>query len=118
MKKCKFDIYIGIKIDYEQSDKIIATVIPQFFIPFGQNLDGSSRNIGKEYFFDLHKLGTYIIDWMDLLGENNISSEIFLNIKSVKKTFYGKEIIDVINALEKQENFKVLRNFNFVQEIK
>ena len=118
MKELMFDIYIGIKTEIKQSEKIVATVIPKFFIPFGKNLDGTSKNTGHEFFFNLYDLSTYISDWFDLVDESQVSATIYLNIISLKRKIYGKEIVAVINMLNEMGNYKELRNFNFLQEIK
>lgn len=98
----------------DQSEKVVAIAYSDFFIPRGKIcLNGTKKDSGEDCFSSLYDLGTYIADWIDLIGdETKVSATIYLNVLSLKKVFKGKEIISVIDKIEKNSNYKSIRNFS------
>ena len=69
MKKLEFEIYIGHNMVYGQGKKIIAVVIPKFYIPYGKfKLTGEDSPAPEYCFVSLYDLGTFITDWFDIAG--------------------------------------------------
>ncbi len=114
MNKLNFEIFIGSKMVVGQAENIVAIVKPQFFIPEGRYyLNGSEKQNEFECFTRIYDLGTYIADWIDFVeDEKKISAMIHLNIYSLKKIFKGKEILSIINAIDKNRNYQIIRDFN------
>lgn len=99
----------------KQAKNIVAVVTHS--LPYGKfDLYGKDKSGGVECFILLSTLGNYILDLIDIVGADHVSANIYLNIPSLKKTFYGREIINVIDALDEFKDYKTLRNFDFLQE--
>ncbi len=113
MEKLNFNIYIGSDMYTNQSNRIIAIAEPKFFIPHGKYyLNGTEKQNGIECFTRLYDLGTYFADWIDFIGdENKISATVYLNILSLKKVFNGKEIVSIIDKIDNNKNYSMIRNF-------
>ena len=111
------NIYIGSNMVRNQAENIVAVVTHS--LPYGKyDLYGEDKSGGVECFILLNTLGNYVSDWIDIVGADNVSATIYLNTLSLKKVFYGIEIVNVINSLEQRNDYKTLRNFNFLQETK
>ena len=112
MKKLKFDIYIGLPMIFGQNESVDAVVIPRFYLPHGTcNVDGSEARVPDICFQNLYDLGTYIADWIDLVGEENVSATIRLNIQSNKKSFSGLAIVELIDKIAKTADYKSIKFF-------
>lgn len=112
MKKLKFDIFIGRPMILNQNENVNAVVIPCFYLPRGKcNIDGSEAKASDICFQNLFDLGTYIADWIDLLGKENISATIYLNTRSNQKSFTGLTIIDLIDKIAQTADYKSIKNF-------
>lgn len=113
MKKLEFEIYIGHNMVYGQGEKIIAVVIPKFYIPHGRFKLTGEDCLPPEYcFVSLYDLGTFIADWFDIANSELFEATIFLNKQSLHKKFYGSDIVKIIDKLG-QFDFSNVKNFNF-----
>ena len=112
MRNLKFDVYLGRPMVFGQNETVSAVVSTLFYLPHGKcNLDGTVAKTPDICFQNLHDLGTYFADWIDLLGEEAISATIHLNTNSNKKSFTGATIIDIIDKIAKIADYKSLKNF-------
>lgn len=112
MKNLKFEVYLGRPMVFGQNETVNAVVLPLFSLPHGKcNLDGTTARAPDICFQNLHDLGTYFADWIDLLGEETISATLHLNTNSNKKAFTGTTIIDIIDKIAKVADYKSLKNF-------
>lgn len=114
MKKLNFDIYIGEKMMRGQSEKVVAMIVPKFYIPKGEcNLDGEQFAASNIFCFKtLYNAGTYFADLFDLIEDKDIiHATIYLNILSLYKSFKGKDIIECLDRLDKVENRNAIRSF-------
>ena len=111
MKKLKFEIYIGRPMIAGQNENVNAVVTPCFYLPRGNcNLDGSEAKASDICFQNLYNLGTYIADWIGLLGMENISATIHLNTLSNKKSLIGSAIVDLIDKISQTADYKSIKN--------
>ena len=109
MGKIKLEIFIGKSLI--QSDNIICTIsMIEPYLPKGDN----QKELAK--FERFYNAGTYIADWYDFvkhlgLDRSIIEAEIYLNRKSNHKVFRGGDILDVMNAINEENDILALREF-------
>jgi hypothetical protein len=112
MKNIELEIWIGDCFTYKYSDAIIEIYHQKPFIPTGD----FGESINSNEFKSFHSAGTYVQDWIDILkcldvGSKRLKATIHLNIGSNKKVFYDQEIVDVIDNIGRNINYKGLREF-------
>lgn len=114
MKQLEFDIYIGDNMISGQGKDIVGIVLPKTFLPNSRlDLYGNEYKSHSLGFTNLYNLGTYIADWINLTeDENLVKTTVHLNIKSLKKVFIGKKIINIIDKIQSCTNYRDIRNFN------
>ena len=120
MEDLRFEIYIGENMVQGQNkssiaiENVVAIVFPEFIVPHGQiGLSGKCYRDQTNCFWALGQLKDYICEWFNIVGEKDrIIAKIHLNKQSVCKTFSGEKIIDLIDKIEKCDNYLSLRNFD------
>ncbi|MBQ8685905.1 MAG: hypothetical protein IJ514_07020 [Clostridia bacterium] len=117
MKKLTFDIYIGKGMHQRQEENIVAFVVLPSDIPMGQVSVGGETIDNTIGFSLLDLLSNYIIDWLDLVeDENLIKANIRLNKQSPSRVFKGREIVRAIDIIAKENNRTCTCSINSVWE--
>lgn len=119
MKDLHFKIYIGSKMYSSQGEEIIAVIDMPPIIPKGQyNQKGELQLEGVVGFKMLSNLADYINDWIDLAeNESLIKATIYLHKISKHRVFRGKQIVKVIDAMAKINNYNTVEDFDLIKEI-
>lgn len=113
-----FDVYIGHNICNSKNENIVARVRydqeGEIYIPHRYDANGSERDI-DDYFDQLRILGNYFADWCsnaEKLGVD-LKATIYLNVKSLKKVYSGRNIFEIIDRIDGVKNWEDLRSFDF-----
>jgi len=120
VKKEKYDVKLKIFIGAVAKNLIkeggVAFVsVEQIYIPHGIDCKG----ISSAEILSFDTLGIYVCEWYDVLRkfdihETHLKAEFLLNIKTNKKVFRGKDVVDFVDKLGrmKLEDVYKLRDFN------
>lgn len=114
MKKLSFEVYIGSKVIATQAENVKAVIFPNFIIPHGNcSVEGAEISKTTDSFIRLYDVGTYFADWIDLVeNEQKICATIYLNKKSLKRQFVGKEIVEFIDKLNSSADYTKIKDFS------
>ena len=99
---------------YSQGIDIIGVVeLPVILPKWHYKVNGENDNMSLIGFKLLSDLGNYIADWIDFLGDEKlVSAKIHLYKMSQVKSFNGKKIVDIIDAMARVNNYKGITSFN------
>jgi len=113
MAAFRINVYVGGSFQLK-SDEVGVIEICEPYIPSGDNNKNGNR---IHTFNNLYKMGTFCADILDILRHFDLNLDllvatVYLNVKSNKKVFKGKKIIEFLDGVQSINDYTSLRNFD------